>query len=434
MQVITRRVIALLIVLGITLGFGVAPTVSHAQSASSSCQPGFLPTNDPLHPYQIILTCIPTVWNGNLVVYAHGYVDPSLQLSLPAELNLYLADGITPNPASLPAVLLSQGYAFATTSYRKNGYDVEQGGQDIDALVAAVKQSVLPAKINRIYLVGASQGALISTMLVERSPKTYNGGALALCGAVGGWAYETQYTGDFATVFNYFFKGVADSVFKAAAQGATIEDQAAIVGQAFQARPDLAAQLFSVTGAAVVGSDFTNPAVVANAVDATLQVLFFSGPTAKPDLQTTAGGNPYGNLRTRYRGSLDNAALNAGVTRVAADRAAQRYVRRFYTPSGEITRPIVTLHNTLDPVVPFAVEQLFAQRVKDEHRSSLLTSIPARISYGHCKFEPPLTRGPTDPGEVLSAFGVLVTQSSGHDGHSHEVDSADHSADLPRQR
>jgi pimeloyl-ACP methyl ester carboxylesterase len=388
MHRITHRVIAVLIALGFTFGFGLTPTTSQAAPTPvpglPACQTDSLPTNDPLHPSQIILLCAPPaqLWNGQLVVYAHGYVDPSLDISLPAELNLYLPNTTNPNPTSLPAVLLGQGFAVATTSYRKNGYVVEQGGQDIDALVKYAKQA-LPGSTNRVYLVGTSQGALISTMLLERSPKTYNGGALALCGAIGGWSYQTQYAGDFAIVFNYFFPGVA-------AQGPTA------VALALQNNPPLAAQLFRVTGAAV------DPLDPSSAVTTALSVLFFSSPPAQLDLQTTAGGNPYGNLRTRYRGSFDDRALNAGVARVAADRAAQRYVRRFYTPEGEIKRPVVTLHNLLDPVVPFAVEQLFAQRVNDEGKASLLTSIPARHAYGHCNF---------DPDEILWAFGVLASKS-----------------------
>jgi pimeloyl-ACP methyl ester carboxylesterase len=390
MHRLTHRVIAMFIALGIAFGFVATPSVSHAAPVPP-CQSGPLPTNDPLYQYQITLLCVPSPWNGQLVVYAHGYVDPSQSLSLPPELNLFLPDSSL-NPASLPAVLLSQGFAVATTSYRKNGYAVEQGGQDIDALVSYAKQSVLPATISRVYLIGASEGGLISTMLVERNPKTYNGGALSLCGAVGGWAYETQYAGDFANVFNYFFP-------VAAAALATTTDtnvQAAIIGAAFQANPPAAAQLFSVTGAAI---DQSNPAT---AVATTLQVLFYSSPAVQFDLLATAGGNPYSNLHTRYRGSLDDKALNAGIARVAADRPAQRYVSRFYTPSGEIKRPIVSLHNALDPVVPFRVEQLFAQRVQEESRASLLTSIPAQRAYGHCNF---------DPAEILTAFTVLVAQA-----------------------
>jgi pimeloyl-ACP methyl ester carboxylesterase len=382
-MVAARRVLAVLIVLGMTVGFGITPTVSHAQSVVLPCQTVSLPSNDPRFPAsQITLTCIPPDWNKDLVIYAHGYVDPSKQLEIPPELNLYQDDG-NPNLASLPAVLLSQGYAFATTSYHKNGYNVEQGGQDIDALLAFVKQGLPRHAIKHVYLIGASQGALISTMLLERSPRTYNGGALSLCGAVGGWAYESQYTGDFAAVFNYFFPGVA-------AQG---PDK---IAEAILSHQDLADQLFKVTGAAVDPLDLTT-----TSVSTTLQVLSFSSLAAQLDLATTAGGSPYSNLRTRYRGSLDDRTLNAKVTRVGADRAAQRYVKHFYTPSGEIKRPIVTLHNPLDPVVPFRVEQIFAKRVREEGNARLLTSIPARHSYGHCFF---------DPDEILNAFGVLVAQ------------------------
>jgi hypothetical protein len=398
MHRITHRVIAMFIALGIAFGFVATPSVSHAAPVPGlPCQTDLLPSNDPVHPYQITLLCVPSPWNGRLVVYAHGYVDPSpsQSLSLPTELNLYLPNGL-PNQESLPAVLLSQGFAVATTSYSKNGYAVEQGGQDIDALVSYAKQSVLPATISRVYLIGASEGALISTMLLERNPKTYNGGALSLCGAIGGWAYETQYAGDFANVFNYFFPGVA----AAAAAAGDANTQAAIIGAAFQANPLATAQLFSVTGAAIDQSD---PATAATtAVATTLQVLFYSSPAVQMDLLTTAGGNPYSNLHTRYRGSLNDKALNAGIARIAAARPAQRYVSRFYTPSGEIRQPIVSLHNALDPVVPFRAEQLFAQRVQEESRPSMLTSIPAQRAYGHCNF---------DPAEILMAFTVLVAQA-----------------------
>jgi hypothetical protein len=39
------------------------------------CQEGSLPSHDPQYPAdQLIVVCIPPNWNGQLVVYAHGYV------------------------------------------------------------------------------------------------------------------------------------------------------------------------------------------------------------------------------------------------------------------------------------------------------------------------------------------------------------------------
>lgn len=54
---------------------------------------------------------------------------------------------------------------------------------------------------------------------------------------------------------------------------------------------------------------------------------------------------PYDNRSRRYTGSADDAALNAGVERVRADRAAQVYIRRFYRTTGELEQPLVMLHS-----------------------------------------------------------------------------------------
>jgi hypothetical protein len=85
----------------------------------------------------ITLTCMPDQWNGSLVVYAHGYVPPQLELALPEEeLTVDYQGGET----TVPAILMQQGFAFVTSSYSKNGYAVEQGGADLNALVASFKK------------------------------------------------------------------------------------------------------------------------------------------------------------------------------------------------------------------------------------------------------------------------------------------------------
>jgi len=401
-----------LIVLGMLLGFGSTPKMAHAAELEPlpnlPCWSNSLPSNDSLYPAdQQILFCVPLIptvpptpdWNRDLVIYAHGYVDPNAPLGLP-DLNLYQDKIFTPNPASLPAALLSQRYAFATTSYHKNGYAIEQGAQDINALVLYVKNALLAMNmgaVNHVYLVGASEGALISTMLLEKT-NTYNG-VLALCGPLGGSPYETQYLGDFATIFNYFFPGVAATA--AAAPTATPPSTPeSVIAAAFKARPLQAAQLFSVTGAAF---DLRRPET---AVASALSILAYSSVPVRVDQALTAGGSiyssPYGNLSTYYRGSLNDKLLNTKVTRVTPDSGVQSYVRQFYTPSGKITRPIVTLHNLLDPVVPFTNELMFARQVRNTGHAKLLTMLPARQSYGNCIF---------DPSEIINAFKVLALKA-----------------------
>ena len=95
----------------------VIPNLTHAQDAlPPECQEASLPSHDPKFPAdQLILVCIPADWIGSLVLYAHGFVPPQAPLILPIA-ELTLADG-----TFVPSVLLAQGFAFATSSFHKNG-------------------------------------------------------------------------------------------------------------------------------------------------------------------------------------------------------------------------------------------------------------------------------------------------------------------------
>ena len=133
--------------LACVLALSLSPlSLARAQSGPLPCQTGALPTSDPLHPEQLIMICVPpTGWNGQLVVYAHGYVPAQAPLALPlGELTLpepiVLPDG-TP-VTSVPEVLLAIGFAFATSSYSKNGYAVQQAGDNLNALVEHFKTLV----------------------------------------------------------------------------------------------------------------------------------------------------------------------------------------------------------------------------------------------------------------------------------------------------
>jgi hypothetical protein len=171
----------------------------------------------------------------------------------------------------------------------------------------------------------------------------------------------------------------------------------AIAG-ALASDPTTTAQLFSVTGAAV---DPLNPATT---VSTAVAVLYY-GIWGTNDLVAVANGMPYDNQSTVYFSPLvDNVALNAGVERVQADPRAQSYMRRYYQPTGELQRPMVTLHNALDPAVPFQHEVLYSGLVAAAGRSSFLTvnPVPPAATYGHCAFT---------AGEVGLAFQYLVQQA-----------------------
>ncbi|MCM3870165.1 MAG: hypothetical protein ND895_05640, partial [Pyrinomonadaceae bacterium] len=73
-------------------------------------------------PYRIR---VPAVWNGTLLVYAHGYRDKA---DHPGEVDNRNAD-IAPS-AALETALLAGGYALAGSAYRENGWAVDEGIKD----------------------------------------------------------------------------------------------------------------------------------------------------------------------------------------------------------------------------------------------------------------------------------------------------------------
>ena len=106
------------------------------------------------------LICVPPVgWNQQLVVFAPGYAAPGPLLNLP---------DLTLGGVNLPALVLSQGYAFATTSYRQNGLAILEGADDIRELVTAFTVRVAPPQ--RTFMTGGSEGGLVAALLLEQSP------------------------------------------------------------------------------------------------------------------------------------------------------------------------------------------------------------------------------------------------------------------------
>ena len=331
-----------------------SPVPAHSQFTwPPVCQEGSLPSHDPKNPAdQLIVICIPSNWNGRLVIYAHGFVPPQAPLELPSD-ELTLPDG-----TFVPNLFLSQGYAFATSSFRKNGAAVEQGAEDLNKLLEHFKTIVPPHSLKKVFITGASEGGLITLLLLERYPGKYDAG-LALCAPVGGSPDLIKYTYDFRVVFDFFFPtvftfppnqpeekpfGAVDIPENAFLFWETVYMPRIVA--ALMADPGETAQLFNVTKAAITDA--------ASAITTALSLLFYS-IFGTNDQIATASGIPYDNSSTTYVGSTNDAVLNAEVERIESEGRARAYARRFYQPTGTLHGPLVTLHNTLDPVVPFGM-------------------------------------------------------------------------------
>jgi pimeloyl-ACP methyl ester carboxylesterase len=329
--------------------------------------------------YQI---CFPGAWNGDLVLYAHGHVSADRELALPDD---------QVGGQSLAATVNGLGYAYGTTSYRRNGLLGPEGVEDLVELESAVRRLYRPDP-GRTVLVGVSEGGMVAGLAAERHPDQFDG-ALSACGPVGDLRGQLDYFVDFRVVFDYLFPGVIPGTAVAIPQEVVDhwEDRyAPAVVVALVSQPAAARELIRITGAPVERDD-----VVAIAFTA-VAILWYN-VTGTADAQQRLAGQPFDNATRIYSGSSDDAALNAGVARFSADPAALAAMNAFET-AGNLRVPVVTLHTTGDPIVPYEQQRLYAAKVGRSGATARLTQIPVE-RYGHCNFE---------SSELVGAFTSLI--------------------------
>jgi pimeloyl-ACP methyl ester carboxylesterase len=364
-------------VCALVLSLGLlVPAAARAQVAiPGPCTEGQLPFDAES------LICVPLAgWNGQLVVFAHGFVrpdDPQLSFELP------MLDGVP-----LEVVVQSLGFAFATTTYRDNGLVILEGVDDIRNLLDAFSAAVRPP--TRTHLFGVSEGGLVATLLAERSPELVTS-AVAACAPIGNFRLQVNYIGDFRVLFDYFFPGIIDgSAIQIPPEVVTNWDALVpAIAAALQANPGRALELMRVARAAHDPSNFTT--VINTAISALrLNVLGTNDAAAK------LGGNPYGNRLKLYLGSSNDLRLNLLVRRFSASPAALQQMR-FYETNGDLLVPLVTLHTILDESVPFGHELLYLPKVDLAERGRF---VPLPVNrYGHCNFT---------TNELLGSFALAV--------------------------
>jgi len=334
-----------------------------------------------------------TCWNGSFVVFAHGYVAPGPTLTVPA-------DELTIGGLSLPATFNQLGYGFAASTYSKNGLAIVQGVDDTMDLVQNIIKPALSPK--RVYLIGASEGGLVATLSAEQLPNVYNA-AGAACGPIGSFQNQINYFGDFRVVFDYFFP----DVFKGHGTAVSIPQEVMDdwytpngyqdkIEAALLANPSAAAQLVKVMNAAVT----SDPTTIGETV---VDALWYNVFATNDAIATLENHQPFDNHNRIYLGSTNDLLLNLKVARFTADPAALALVKASYETSGKLNMPTVTIHTTLDPVIPYWQETLYTVKTIAAGAFFERTNLPIS-AYGHCTFT---------GGEVLAAFGVIVLRDIG---------------------
>jgi len=354
-------------------------------AASSTCEADGTQASGSI--YRICMPA-PADYNGMLVIWAHGFQDAGTPVEIPED-QLCIGD------FCIPEIINSLGFGFATNSYSKTGMAILQGKDDVLDLVSIyAAQKGAPSKV---YLVGASEGGLITALSVEQHPDVYSAG-LAACGPIGNFPMQINYFGDARATFNVFFPGLipGPAFDPPAGLVAVWNDYFELIVKPIVMAPQNRARLNQWVAVAHLPFDADN--YDETVVQSVRDVLRYSVINLH-DATETIGGFPYGNAKRIYRGSANDLLLNLLVARTTADPIALEQMNTRYATTGVLRRPLVTLHTLRDQQVPYIHEPLYA--LKTIASGSFITKMfPIAVDrFEHCNFT---------PDEVLGSFAVML--------------------------
>jgi pimeloyl-ACP methyl ester carboxylesterase len=346
---------------------------------------------------------VPAKWNGTLLLYSHGYVEPGA--SNPAQ---DVGDPVT------GAYLLAAGYAMAGSSYASTGWAVQQAIPD-QISTLGVFQSDVGIPTTTIAW-GHSLGGMITAGLVQEYPSQFNA-ALPMCGVLGGGVGLWNQALDAEFAFNTLIAGGTLQVVHisnptlnfAAAETYLSAAQKTAQGQA---RIALTAALadtpgwYDPTSPEPAPTDYTDRE--ANQFSWMENVDFPFVFDFRAELEGRAGGNPSFNNGVNYASQLKKSvdydevqalytaaglSLDADLEtlkkaqRITADAGALAYLTDYIIYNGQLPIPVLTMHTTGDGLVSVQDEQAYASVVsKTKDTKELKETFVHRA--GHCEFTP----------------------------------------------
>ncbi|MHB8574954.1 MAG: hypothetical protein ACYDCQ_06425, partial [Dehalococcoidia bacterium] len=279
---------------------------------------------------------IPDNWNGELVMYAHGYAGegPLLRVENP----------------SIRQHLVDLGFAWAASSYQQNGYVPDFGVSDTLALrdyfIGRFGQPT------RTYIDGTSMGGHVVASL-EQHPGVYDG-ALAECGALM-QAQELDYILAYNLVALYLAGTGLPPMTDPAAESNFFRTRVlpALGSPETPTQRGLAFEsiIENLTGGPRpfrhegFADFYLDPFLISTAVPSTSVAM----QVATDDDITFHVAPGLG---------VSDADLNAGVLRLSANPLLRNAETNptFALPTGNITAPLLTYHTTGDDYVPILNE------------------------------------------------------------------------------
>jgi pimeloyl-ACP methyl ester carboxylesterase len=324
---------------------------------------------------------IPAKWNGELVLFAHGFVA-----------NTGATGGnLRVGNHRFRDHLVHEGFAWAASSYRCNGYVPGQGLVDTMALGGIFTKVNDGRSPQRTYLTGESMGGHVTLLGMQEFPDAFAGG-LAMCPAG-------------PALFDYFaaMSAAAEVVTGRQFHADTLQQDAMKMAEVLGKPPaytDKGRQLASVE---IQMSGGPRPFALEG-----LASRFLANAATSPAAlvgSTTPSNRAVDTAHLTY--SIDEGlgltadALNKNVRRKKGDpefRGVSSPYEEIVPFDGKIERPLMTMHGTGDLYVPVFLEQTLKGAVHAAGNDKLLVQRLYRIG-AHCQFSQP---------EMIKAFDDLV--------------------------
>lgn len=354
---------------------------------------------------------IPVGWKGDGLVYAHGYSTPGTPVAVSE-------DPTAPGTGGgMMRFAYDDGVAVGHSAYDKDGLGVETGTINTKRL----RDFLVRLGARRVYATGDSMGGGIVVTLLETWPGAFAGG-LARCGVVGSWKTLLGQLYDMRAAYNVLTKGTpyalpGEQDIRRSALSTTPP-----AGSAMDAKTYGWTQLTRIATPVLALFDAARKDPAGREARILKQVAAIGGFDVDPgsiafplvtvalgadDMAATAGGLPYGNVGKVYASDTltpaEAAALNRDIQRIAASPAALAYMTRWHETTGRIADPLVTMHNSIDSLVPYAQEAMLTAAVRKAGTTRLLAAYPVPPlraplpvggveAYTHCGFTPAQTK------------------------------------------
>ena len=314
------------------------------------------------------LAAVPKDWNQALVVHAHG--GPRLGQPKPND---------SDEDLERFAIMVSKGYAWVGSTYRRGGYGVRMAAADVDNSRAAFWSRFGQPKLTILH--GQSYGGNVAAKLAElhaldsEGRKLYDG-VILTNGVLWGGTRAYGFRADLRAVYQYFCRNHPrpDEPQYPLWQGLPLDSAMTRSELELRFNECTGAEMFSGKRSIEQQHRLSAIARVTGINDRyLLRHLEWATFTFRDLVQLRLNGaNPFDNSRMVYRGSRQDRDLNREIERFAADPAAVAKLAYDSDLSGQIVLPTITLHALHDPIVSAKADAYYGRLVAQSGNTRLL--------------------------------------------------------------